>query len=181
MHTTSTGMSEDCISYCQNSNEIKKEVKNGKHHDAFFFLRKQPLEYPKNVIFGHLNINSLRNKFVSISELIKGKIDIFLINEIKLDESFPSNQFAITAWKVSKPGVIFGPYFPAFPAFSRSTSPYSVRMRENTDQKKLRTWTLFTQCMSGYKKIEKNLRLELFFIFLANCQAWLWKLRNLHT
>ena len=26
-----------------------------------------------------------------------------------------------------------------------STSPYSVRMRENTDQKKLRIWTLFTQ------------------------------------
>ena len=28
----------------------------------------------------------------------------------------------------------------------RSISPYSVRMRENTDQKKLRIWTLFTQC-----------------------------------
>ena len=26
-------------------------------------------------------------------------------------------------------------------------SPYSVRMRENTDQKKLRIWTLFTQCL----------------------------------
>ena len=25
------------------------------------------------------------------------------------------------------------------------TSPYSVRMRENTDQKKLCVWTLFTQ------------------------------------
>ena len=27
-------------------------------------------------------------------------------------------------------------------------SPYLVRMRENTDQKKLRTWTHFTQCDS---------------------------------
>ena len=26
-------------------------------------------------------------------------------------------------------------------------SPYSVRMREDRDQKKLRIWTLFTQCM----------------------------------
>ena len=26
-------------------------------------------------------------------------------------------------------------------------SPYSVRMRENTVQKKLRIWTLFTQCL----------------------------------
>ena len=41
-----------------------------------------------------------------------------------------------------------------FPAFSRirteygeilRISPYSARMRENTDQKKLRTWTLLTQ------------------------------------
>ena len=28
----------------------------------------------------------------------------------------------------------------------RSISAYSTRMRENTDQKKLRIWTLFTQC-----------------------------------
>ena len=39
----------------------------------------------------------------------------------------------ITAWRVSKYGDI---------------SPYSVQMRENTDQKKLRIWTLFTQWMS---------------------------------
>ena len=26
------------------------------------------------------------------------------------------------------------------------SSPYSVRIQENTDQKKLRIWTLFTQC-----------------------------------
>ena len=25
-------------------------------------------------------------------------------------------------------------------------SPFSVRIQENTDQKKLRIWTLFTQC-----------------------------------
>ena len=50
-------MSGDCISKSQNSNEIRKEVKNGKDHDAFSLLRKQRLDYPKNVIFGHLNIN----------------------------------------------------------------------------------------------------------------------------
>ena len=92
-------MSGDCISKSQNSNEIRKEVKNGKDHDAFSLLRKQRLDYPKNVIFGHLNINSLRNKFESISELIKGNFDIFLINETKLDASFPSNQFAMSGYK----------------------------------------------------------------------------------
>ena len=28
------------------------------------------------------------------------------------------------------------------------SGPYSVRMRENTDQKNLRIWTLFTECLS---------------------------------
>ena len=63
------------------------------------YLEKQPLDYPKNVIFGHLNINSLRNKFESLSDLIKGKFDIFLINETKLDASFPSNQLAMSGYK----------------------------------------------------------------------------------
>ena len=49
-------MSGDCISNSQNSNEIRKEVKNGKDHDAFSLLRKQRLDYPKNVIFGHLTL-----------------------------------------------------------------------------------------------------------------------------
>ena len=84
--TTSTGMSEDHISNSQNSNEIRKEVKSSKDHDAFSLLRKQHIEYPKDIILGHLSINSLQNKF-------------FLINETKLDESFPSYQFAMSAGK----------------------------------------------------------------------------------
>ena len=92
-------MPGDCISKSQNLNEIRKEAKNGKGHDAFSLRRKQCLDYPKNVIFGHLNINSLRNKCESISELLKGKFDIFLINETKLDASFPSNQFAMSGYK----------------------------------------------------------------------------------
>ena len=100
MPTTPTATPEDCISNSQNSGEIRKEVKSGKDHDAFSLLRKQPLEYPKNVIFGHLTINPLRSKFVSISELIKGKFDIILKSETKLDESFPSNQFAMSGYKL---------------------------------------------------------------------------------
>ena len=53
----------------------------------------------KNVIFEHLNLSSLKNKFFSISELIKGKVDIFLINQSKVDESFTSNQFAMSGYK----------------------------------------------------------------------------------
>ena len=53
-----------------------------------------------------------------------------------------------TAWKVSKYGVFFWSVFPCIwneYGDLRSKSPYSVRIQENTDQKKLRIWTLFTQ------------------------------------
>ena len=47
--------------------------------------------------------------------------------------------------KVSKCGVFSGPYFPEFGLNTERYEVSSVRMRENTDQKKLRIWTLFTQ------------------------------------
>ena len=33
-------------------------------------------------------------------------------------------------------------------------SPYLARMQENTDQKKLRIWTLFTQCYIAIQKLD---------------------------
>ena len=50
------------------------------------------------LIFGHLNVNSLRNKFDIHSEQIKGSIDIFMVFETKLDDSFPEDQFLIKAF-----------------------------------------------------------------------------------
>ena len=41
-----------------------------------------------------------------------------------------------TAWKVFKYGVFSGPYFPVF-GLNTEIYPYSVRIRENTDQKKV--------------------------------------------
>lgn len=34
----------------------------------------------------HLNVNSLRNKFVFVEELIKDNNDVFLISETKIDK-----------------------------------------------------------------------------------------------
>ena len=42
---------------------------------------------------GHLNINSLRNKFELLTHQTKDNIDILMISETKLDESFPKSQF----------------------------------------------------------------------------------------
>ena len=51
------------------------------------------------------------------------------------------------ARKMSKYGVFSSPYFPLFGLNIKiySKSPYSVQKRENTDQNKLRIWTLFKQ------------------------------------
>ena len=47
------------------------------------------------LIFGHLNINSLRNKFDFFSEQVKGSKDILMVSETKLEDSFPKAQFLI--------------------------------------------------------------------------------------
>ena len=52
---------------------------------------------PKNMIMGHININSLRNKYDPIRSILQnGLCDIFTLSETKLDESFPTAQFHIT-------------------------------------------------------------------------------------
>ena len=43
-------------------------------------------------------------------------------------------------------------------------SPYLVRMRENTDQKKLRIWTLFTQCKLYRVNLDVLISDKIFYI-----------------
>ena len=56
-------------------------------------LSKQRLKYPKNLTIGHLNINSVRNKFSSLQQTVLNKTDILLLSETKIDDSFPNSQF----------------------------------------------------------------------------------------
>ena len=49
---------------------------------------------------GHVNINPIRNKFDSLIYLLDRNIDIFLISETKLDDSFPSVQFKIEGFTI---------------------------------------------------------------------------------
>ena len=42
------------------------------------------------LILGHLNINSIRNKFEVLKFIIDNNIDMFLISETKQDGSFPT-------------------------------------------------------------------------------------------
>ena len=56
-------------------------------------------KYVNNVVLGHLNINSLGNKFDALTLIIKDRVDIMVLVETKLDESYPDQQFVIEGYK----------------------------------------------------------------------------------
>ena len=58
-------------------------------------LNKLRCENLNRIIFGHLNLNSIRNKFEILADIVKGRIDIMLISETKIDPSFLTEQFKI--------------------------------------------------------------------------------------
>ena len=58
------------------------------------------MEDPKNVVIGHLNVNSLRNKFETVEELVQNKVDICFLSEKNIDETFPNQQFMTNGYKL---------------------------------------------------------------------------------
>ena len=57
---------------------------------SFPFLKKIRSKHPKNLFFGQLNVNSMRNKFESVQEIIQNTFEVFVICETKIDSSFPN-------------------------------------------------------------------------------------------
>ena len=47
------------------------------------------------VIIGYLNINSVRNNFDALREIVSQSLDVLMIAETKLDATIPTGQFAI--------------------------------------------------------------------------------------
>ena len=78
-------------------NEAVSQVPNNLNENTadslFPEVKNYKLENPKNITISHLNVNSLRIKFISVEELIKSTLDIFLVSETKIDHSFPNQQF----------------------------------------------------------------------------------------
>ena len=50
-------------------------------------------KFPKKLIIGHVNINSIRNKFEILNAMLSEVLDVLMIIENKLDDSFPEQQF----------------------------------------------------------------------------------------
>ena len=68
---------------------------------SFKSLKDIQIKNLNRIIFGHLNINSLRNKLDLLADQIKGHVDVLAISETKLDDSFPAGQFKIPGYASS--------------------------------------------------------------------------------
>ena len=53
-------------------------------------LKEMKIRSLDKLIFGHVNINSIRKKFDSLIYMLDKNIDMFLISETNLGDSFPS-------------------------------------------------------------------------------------------
>ena len=71
------------------------------HFEASNTISEIRIKNLNNIIIGHLNVNSFPNKFDSLTSIIKNYIDIIVLTETKLDDSYPTSQFKIEGY--SKP------------------------------------------------------------------------------
>ena len=59
-------------------------------------LQRVRIENPSRTIFGQININSIRNKY----DLLMNIIGILMISETNIDNSFPISQFTMTGYSI---------------------------------------------------------------------------------
>ena len=93
--------SDNCLSNAAQENYIDpKENKpvnssNIQEENSLDSLRKLRLRNVNKVIIGNININSLPAKFDQVKEVILKNVDILVITETKLDDTFPLGQFYV--------------------------------------------------------------------------------------
>ena len=80
--------------------ESKSDSHENDENISFPFLKKITSKHPKNLFFGQLNVNSIRNKFESVQEIVQDTFDIFLVCETKIDSSFSNQQLCIPEYRI---------------------------------------------------------------------------------
>ena len=61
-------------------------------------LHQARINNPSRIIFGQININSIRNKFQQLIYIVNNVIDILMVSETKLDDTFPTSQFLMQGY-----------------------------------------------------------------------------------
>ena len=80
-----------------NTSDIVNEL-GIEENDPSNILKNVRIKNINRLIIGHLNINSIANKFESLKEINQGYIDILVISETKLNESYSNNMFNIDGY-----------------------------------------------------------------------------------
>ena len=62
------------------------------------YLQNLRIENSRNLLTGHMKINSIRSKVDMLSYMIGNRTDILMISESNLDGTFPTAQFAIDSF-----------------------------------------------------------------------------------
>ena len=57
---------------------------------SYSILKNLRVKNINRIIIAHININSIRNKCATLSDLVTGKIDILLVSATKINDSFQS-------------------------------------------------------------------------------------------
>ena len=91
---------EDTISQISSNDDehINISAESRNDYNPNIILNKLKATNAERLIIGHININFLQNKFESLVSLVKGNVDILMVSETKIDESFPLNQFLIEGY-----------------------------------------------------------------------------------
>ena len=63
--------------------------------NLLFEIKKLRTRNPNKIIIGNLNINSLSNKFEQLKDIVMQHIDILVLTETKIDDTFPTAQFLV--------------------------------------------------------------------------------------
>ena len=66
--------------------------------NLLFEIKKLRIRNPNKIIVGSLNINSPPNKFEQLKDIVMQHIDILVLTETKLDDTFPTAQFLVNGF-----------------------------------------------------------------------------------
>ena len=83
--------------YKKSTNLSSRAIFSKEKNDTSF-LNNLRVKHHNKIIIGTINVNSLSSKFELLKQYISNKIDILIIVETKLDDSFPNSQFLINGF-----------------------------------------------------------------------------------
>ena len=81
-----------------NYQDIEDIVNLDDPNTAFNELNSLRNKNVNNIIIAQLYINSITHKFDQLSFIIQGNVDVLLVSETKLNETFPTDQFHIAGY-----------------------------------------------------------------------------------